>query len=232
MKDCEIYNSIKNNAADWLTSNGIFAKIFPANFESIKEFLISEDLVELSNSFNILSKKSPFEKSGVFIEGKCYTCKIEPHKEKKFPLKKILTTKKVDDSFYLDDEVIQQWRIAKGTQKTKRITNDGFEYHYSVGAMKFPDDLNEPARTIVTGEGGKAPSRFKHVVYTKYGYRRLTPIELEKINMFPKNHTEMKGISDTKRAFFMGNALVVGIIEKIGKELQIRILNNFNNDNE
>jgi DNA (cytosine-5)-methyltransferase 1 len=35
--------------------------------------------------------------------------------------------------------------------------------------------------------------------------------------MFPDNHTE--GASDIKRAFFMGNALVVGVIEKIGKGL-------------
>jgi DNA (cytosine-5)-methyltransferase 1 len=35
--------------------------------------------------------------------------------------------------------------------------------------------------------------------------------------MFPDNHTA--GQSDTKRAFFMGNALVVGVIEKLGKAL-------------
>ena len=41
--------------------------------------------------------------------------------------------------------------------------------------------------------------------------------------MFPDNHTKLKGITDTKRAFFMGNALVVGVIEKIGKELYKQI---------
>lgn len=30
-------------------------------------------------------------------------------------------------------------------------------------------------------------------------------------------------VSDVKRAFFMGNALVVGVIEKIGKELLKRV---------
>ena len=39
--------------------------------------------------------------------------------------------------------------------------------------------------------------------------------------MFPDNHTE--GISDSKRAFMMGNALVVGVIEKIGASLQSKI---------
>mgnify|MGYP003746016265 CR=1 FL=1 len=47
--------------------------------------------------------------------------------------------------------------------------------------------------------------------------RRLTPVELERLNMFPDNHTE--GPTDGKRAFFMGNALVVGIVERLGKIL-------------
>ena len=53
--------------------------------------------------------------------------------------------------------------------------------------------------------------------------RRLTPIELERLNMFPDNHTQLQGISDTKRAFFMGNALVVGIVERIGTALYEKI---------
>jgi DNA (cytosine-5)-methyltransferase 1 len=48
-------------------------------------------------------------------------------------------------------------------------------------------------------------------------YRRLTPVELERLNMFPDGHTA--GVSDTWRAFFMGNALVVGVVERIGREL-------------
>ena len=47
--------------------------------------------------------------------------------------------------------------------------------------------------------------------------RRLTPVELERLNMFPDNHTE--GPTDGKRAFFMGNALVIGIVERLGEGL-------------
>ena len=223
LKNCEINNSILNNPSEWLTSTGVFASTFHANFDIIKEFCISEELVELTSSFNLNSTKTPFEKSGVFVNGKCYTSKIEPIKKDKLPLGKLISEEKVDDSFYIDQESLPLWEIAKGPQKTKRTTKNGFEYFYSMGGMKFPDDLDEPARTIVTGEGGKTPSRFKHVVHTKFGYRRLTPIELEKINMFPPTHTEMDGITDAKRAFFMGNALVIGIVEKIGKELAARI---------
>ena len=41
--------------------------------------------------------------------------------------------------------------------------------------------------------------------------------------MFPDNHTKLDGITDTKRAFFMGNALVVGVVEKIGLALLKKI---------
>ena len=89
--------------------------------------------------------------------------------------------------------------------------------------MIYPDSLDNASRTIITGEGGKSPSRFKHVIESDRGLRRLTPVELERLNMFPDNHTKFEGISNTKRAFFMGNALVVGVIEKIGAELYNQI---------
>ena len=54
-------------------------------------------------------------------------------------------------------------------------------------------------------------------------YRRLTPIELERVQMFPDNHTQ--GFTNAQRAFFMGNALVVGVIEKIGIALTEKIKN-------
>jgi DNA (cytosine-5)-methyltransferase 1 len=85
--------------------------------------------------------------------------------------------------------------------------------------MIFPDSLDKASRTIITGEGGKSPSRFKHVIQSKFGVRRLTPIELERLNMFPDDHTKLDGITDVKRAFFMGNALVVGVVEKISLTL-------------
>ena len=81
--------------------------------------------------------------------------------------------------------------------------------------MAFPDGLDKPSRTIITGEGGVGPSRFKHVILTESGrHRRLTPVELERLNMFPDHHTD--GVTDSRRAFLMGNALVTGIVEKIG----------------
>ena len=89
--------------------------------------------------------------------------------------------------------------------------------------MNFPDPLDKPSRTIITGEGGTSASRFKHVVEVGVKHRRLTPVELERLNMFPDNHTFHNEVTNTKRAFFMGNALVVGVVEKIGTALKNKI---------
>ena len=85
--------------------------------------------------------------------------------------------------------------------------------------MSFPDDLDKPSRTIITSEGGSTASRFKHVISHNKRYRRLTPVELERLNMVPDNFTKLNDITNSKRAFFMGNALVVGIVEKLGSSL-------------
>ena len=52
----------------------------------------------------------------------------------------------------------------KGSKKEERTTKDGYVYNYSEGSMTFPDDYEKPSRTIITGEGGASPSRFKHVI--------------------------------------------------------------------
>ena len=126
------------------------------------------------------------------------------------------------EEFYVKGD-LDKWQKHKGAKKEERTTKEGYTYCYSEGAMVFPDALDNASRTIVTGEGGSTPSRFKHVVKTKKGLRRLTPIELERLNMFPDDHTNKAGATDAKRAFFMGNALVVGIVEGLGKALKEKI---------
>ena len=114
------------------------------------------------------------------------------------------------------------WEHLKGSKRLSRKSRStGARYKFAEGAMVFPDPLDRPSRTIITGEGGSSPSRFKHVIKDGRKSRRLLPIELERLNMFPPDHTYLndKVTTPTKRAFFMGNALVVGIVERIGKSL-------------
>ena len=126
---------------------------------------------------------------------------------------------------------------VKLTLDRDTVSGASFAYGYKEGGMAFPDSLDAPGRTIITSEGGASVSRFKHVICddcAKAGkklphdcgkdgqLRRLFPRELEAMNGFSEAHSqacEQLKISDGRRAFFMGNALVVGVVERILKAL-------------
>lgn len=225
-KSTEIYKRLqKANKIDWLTKEGTIANAFPVNnSNSIQEIELKGDLVEITNNFNKTGKLSPFQNTGLLVNGKVFTTKTEASYEGNFTvLGDILQNGEVTKDFFIDDKDKDKWEYLKGSKTIERVSSEGHKYKYSEGGMIYPDALDNASRTIITGEGGKSPSRFKHVVAYKRGLRRLTPIELERLNMFPDNHTKLEGITDTKRAFFMGNALVVGVIEKIGEELYKQI---------
>ena len=117
------------------------------------------------------------------------------------------------------DEDLAKWQFLKGAKSLTRISRStGMEYTYDEGPIPFPDPTDRPSRTILTGEGGATASRFKHLIQTEDGrFRRLTPRELERLNGFPGDWTA--GMSDGKRAFMMGNALVVGLVERVADAL-------------
>jgi DNA (cytosine-5)-methyltransferase 1 len=233
------------NPQIWMTKEGVIAKAFPVKEEArIQELEIEGNLVEITDNFNKSGKLSPFENTGILIGKKVITARTQPDYEGDFTLLgDVLQNGEVTEDFFIKDKELrnsktivfdngtertltteqEMWTYLKGSKKEKRRTKEGFEYRYSEGAMVYPDALDKPSRTIITGEGGSSPSRFKHVVESSRGLRRLTPIELERLNMFPDDHTKLDGISDTKRAFFMGNALVVGVVEKMAKELSKQI---------
>lgn len=231
-KGSKAYNLLKkeNTIINWIYKNGVIAHAFPIKNGSsiLSEFNIEGELGNVSAEFSFHKpEKSPFENAGVMIDRKVYTIKTMPnYKGNSFLLKDIIIQDetKIPTEFFIETKDNVKWGYLKGGKKEERKSKSGFEYSYSEGPMVFPDSLDKPSRTIVTGEGGSSPSRFKHVIKTKSGkLRRLMPLELERLNMFPDNHTKMmlggKETPDVKRAFIMGNALVVGVIEKLGKSL-------------
>lgn len=230
LNNTEIYKKIKNSSPiEWILEDGTIASAFPVTTENKfqpKEITLEGDIVSISENFNKKGKVGLFENTGIMINGKVTTIKTSPNFEGNFTiLKDIIQNGEVTEDFYISSEDLDKWNYLKGPKKEIRKSADGFEYNYSEGGMIFPDPLDKPSRTIITGEGGKSASRFKHVIQTPKGLRRLTPVELERLNMFPDDHTKLNGITDTKRAFFMGNALVVGVIEKIGIALTEKIKN-------
>jgi DNA (cytosine-5)-methyltransferase 1 len=215
-------------ASDIILKNGILARALPLQ----KEFA-SESIVELDDKADIISSKfnkgggkSPFLNSGFYLNGVAYSLKTSAKlSSNPVVLGDILVSdSEVPDEFWIEGKRLKEWEYLKGAKSIERThKGSGTTYNYAEGKMAFPDLLSNPSRTILTGEGGSTPSRFKHIIKTRNGYRRLLPIELERLNGFPDNWTQLTGegksVSDARRAFFMGNALVVGLIQKIGAVL-------------
>ena len=259
------HNALKNeeNIKQWIETNGTFAKAFPIKPLSILFAIPSQlkgpkdtDLADVSLNFNKganSKSKSAFKKSGIVVGNNYYTYDTVPKFDGSTTTLAdiLLPASKVPMEYVIQpDSVLKAkgWKYLKGAKDEARKGTEGFTYQYKEGPMIFPDSLDKPSRTIITGEGGSTPSRFKHVVKFRptkkmkeehkldtdecqkirkefdlkksEWMRRLTPVELERLNMFPDNHTE--GTTDGKRAFFMGNALVIGIIERLGNEIQVR----------
>ncbi len=204
--------------------DGVIARAFPiAKTEEIGTVSIPADPYDATLHFNEeRSKRSPFRNRGVMADGKVLTCDVEEVYDGRLGClgDVIVPALEVPESFYVPDEQLPKWEYLKGSKREERVNKKtGFTYFYSEGSMAYPDLLENPSRTILTGEGGSGPSRFKHIIKTEDGrMRRLVPDELDQLQGFPKGWTNV-GMTDGHRAFCMGNALVVGIPHRIGCEL-------------
>jgi DNA (cytosine-5)-methyltransferase 1 len=219
-----------HSGTDLLYREGVLARALPVaapdegsslGSASAPDFRLDDDLVRLTNLFGAGGGASPFHNGGVMIEHYVWTkAVVADYDGPRHSLGDVLIDEReVPTEYFIPEEQLEAWRYLKGAKREERVHKaSGATYHYNEGPLPFPDPVERPARTILTAEGGRSPSRFKHVVQTPTGrYRRLTPVELERINGFPDGWTD--GLSPAKRAFCMGNALVVGLIERVGRVL-------------
>lgn len=212
-KGTRFYNKIRRyNPNNVIKTQGLFAKSFPIenckNEASEINLNGYHDLVDLSCNF-----KENFENAGFMKKGKVYTIKTKPIIEDAIPLKKIIQND-VDNHFYLTDIQYKKFEYLRGNKKILRTSKDGIQYYYAEGAMSPVDSLDLPGRTMLTSEG--SINRSTHIIDDPQTNRRriLTPLECERLNQFPDNWTNT--MPEKSRYFMMGNALVCGIINKIG----------------
>ena len=161
-----------------------------------------KDIYDVSDNF-----KLDFRNAGVMRNNQIYTVDVIPQENKPTVLRKIIEDKEVDEKYYIGNK-LEKWEYLKGAKDILRKAGTPHEYHFREGAIPFPDSLDKPARTMLTSESSL--NRSTHVIEdpkTKL-YRKLTPIETERINGFPDNWTNT-GMPESFRYFCMGNALVV-----------------------
>ena len=205
-------------SADMIIKNGgLMAKAFPIqNMGRITETVIGGDIVDVSDNFAFA-----FETAGYMCKGRIYTAKVTEQEEEPITLGKILQ-KNVDDKFYITNEKMPKWTYLKGAKKIPRKTADGHEYTFSEGPIAFPDPWDRPGRTMLTSES--TLNRSTHVVsdLETGRLRLLTPVEAERLQGFDDEWTNT-GMPDRMRYFCMGNALVVPMITRMGRVLDMII---------
>lgn len=233
-EDLPLARDAKAGREQWLVSTGVLAKALPctarrANVEGsvCPNHSLSLDLAAISKEFNKDgTANTPFKDAGLLVGRDVYSLQTLPvYYGQRRTLGDVLQKPdEVPEHFIIPEAELSKWGKLKGAKSLTRRKANGLVYTYDEGRIAFPDLLDRPSRTIVTGEGGRAASRFKHVIKTPEGlWRRLTPVELERLNGFPDGHTSLGNITEGKRAFFMGNALVTGIVTRIGLELANRV---------
>lgn len=189
-------------------------------------FPVDGNPAEVSESFGATKGVSPFRNAGYMSQRRVWTLDLEPAFDgRKLTLRDILEpSSEVPEQYFIGADQLPRWEYLKGAKREQRFhKGTDTPYFYVEGPIPYPDRTDWPARTVLTAEGGRTPSRFKHIIQTDDGrYRRLTPRELERLNGFPDDWTDT-GMPDGRRAFMMGNALVVGLIERVGAELMAEL---------
>ena len=177
----------------------------------------NNDILKISK----YSEAFNFQNYGYMLNGEITTMKTFPKKiyeQKTFS--EIIQWNLKNKNLYINKEEFRKVQKEKNSSAKLRISKDGFQYLYRQGSMNFPDLTNKPSRTMTTSESSL--SRSSHFIKDNIKFkgktkiRKITPIEAERLNDFPDNWTLLSDAKNDKyRYFLMGNALVVGIIEKI-----------------
>lgn len=216
--DTVYYSNMKDvRELEMINTEGFFAKAFPiVPVEATRTCDLPNDIIDVSDSF-----KFDFGNAGYMKDGVIYTASVTEIEEKPVVLGSILQSN-VDESFYITTEKMSKWTYMKGAKKIPRKSADGHEYVFSEGPIAFPDPWDRPGRTMLTSEG--TLNRSTHIVSDPGTgrLRILTPIEAERLQGFDDDWTN-SGMPQRMRFFCMGNALVVPMITRMGRVLDLII---------
>ncbi len=216
--DTEYGKKQKNKDGEQILSkDGFMAKAFPIkSILNHKTVDLPEDIYFLSETFAY-----KFGKAGYMHDGTVFSADVEEEVENPIVLRD-LVEHDVEEHFFLTEDIIEKVKFLKGYKQIPRKSKDGHEYLFTEGAIDFPDPLDKPARTMLTNEA--TLQRTTHVIADADNgrLRHLTPLETERIQGFDDNWTNT-GMPLRARYFCMGNALVVPMITRMGKVLDLII---------
>ena len=138
---------------------------------------------------------------------------VSPHKTGEKRLKDVLL-ENVEDKYRLNEQQTEKIRYLKWAKAIPRVKN-WHEYIYREWAIPFPDILDRPSRTILTSEW--SISRTTHIIEDNIWFRKLSPVECERLQTLEDNYTA--GVSDSQRYKMLGNWWTVDVIAHIFRSI-------------
>lgn len=194
--------------------DGMLKQTFPSivseNEDTVKiDITQYKDIVDVSDNGQF-----DFKNYGIMMDGQVETFDCLPVRKTCKTLGDIRESGKDLTKYILSDKQEEQFKYLRGSKKIPRTKPDGTPYFYTEGAMSPYDSLSLPSRTMLTSEG--STSRCTHIIPDEQTgkLRILTPVEAERLQCFPDGWTST-GMSERRRYFMMGNALVTEMIHRI-----------------
>lgn len=159
---------------------------------------------------------------------------IKQPKDKKVSLKKVLEKNVTDEMFLIKEENvikqnIQKYRdekIVKQIVFTERRTEEAKRIRKEYRTKYGRDFSPRRAKELVPRSDDKCNclttslTKEHILIDEKYNFRKLTPIECERLQTIPDNYTSHPDISNTQRYKMLGNGWTISVIAHIFKNIK------------
>lgn len=117
------------NLQKWVLFDGVLAKAFPfyRKDKTESEFEIEGSIKEVSDSFNVGKKESPFGDAGIICRRRVYSVDTKSIYAGPFMTLggNIVSEELVPQDFFINDEELPKWRYEKGAKKINRVSKQG-----------------------------------------------------------------------------------------------------------
>ena len=141
----------------------------------------------------------------------------------------IVLNNTIKDIFDFNTKVDDKYYYTEGKYKgniykvlTEEIDDDNTVYQWRRKYVRKNQSNLVPTLTANMGEGGHNVPLIK----TKYGIRKLTPMECFYAQGYPKSYKLPSDMADSKLYKQAGNSVVVPVIERIAKNIMIALEEN------
>lgn len=112
-------------------------------------------------------------------------------------------------------EAIDNTEYKRETRKKYKISRDNFIVHSSSISFKGRNSIYYDVFPTIT--------KTSPYIYYNGIFRKITPVEMERLQGFPDNYSYCDGISNHKRYHLLGNSIPTNMLEFLGRNIDFTV---------